>query len=417
MGLSIWQYLYRITRRKPKPVVLPAPLTVVDPVIWIVTETPATVRAFLNIAKRLSLTGPDVQLLITGPETLATEIEGQVGVSLVPMPGERGRDMLQFLEQWKPVICFWDGLPIKPGIVMSAEQAQVPLVMLNFSMDRQTAGQSFLQARLLRQSLRCFRLVFVLSHADGGACIRMGLPEECVLVRGPVAEGLLPLDCDMDELDELAGALSGRDVWLAADVAPDEEAAILEVHTSLRSTNRRLLLVLNPSDSGDRDRIAGDLRDKGWRFALRSQGQPITEQTQIYVADGAEGLGLWYRLAPISYLGGTLSMEAEGTDPRHPGALGSAIVHGPRTAPYRELFEQLHSQAPPAAIQAVSTEGLARSISELLSPDRAAAQAHAAWEYVSRGAELTDHLNALITEAVDLSGSDHARTEILEETP
>ena len=393
---------------------LPALPETRDPVVWIATENPATVRAFLNISKRAGVVGPDIHLLLTGPEHLRTEIDSETGVTLVPMPGERPGDVAGFLDHWKPVICFWDGLPLRPGIVAGAHQAQVPLVMLNFSMDVQISGQDFFQARLRKQALRSFRLVFALSHADGGACIRMGLPEECVLVRGQVLEGLLPLDCDPSDLDELAGTLSGRDVWLAAYVAEDEEAVMLDVHTSLRGTNRRLLLVLNPQKAGSGARLAEKLTAGGWRFALRSEGQPITDQTQIYVADLPDELGLWYHLAPISFLGGTLSTTAPGTDPRHPGALGSAIVHGPRTAPYREIYEQLHNQAPPAATQAVSAEGLAKAVSDLLSPDQAAGQAHSAWEYVSRGAELTDHLNALITEAVELSGTSHARTEILE---
>lgn len=416
MILSFWHFFYRLTRPRAKSAELPAPLPAVDPVIWIVTETPATIRAFLNIAKRLSVTGPDVHLLISGPETLAEEIDGVAGVSLVPLPGERASDVQRFLDHWQPVICFWDGMPVQPGTILAGAEAGLPMVMLNFSMERQSEGQSFLQARLMRKAMHCFRLVFVLSHADGGACIRMGLPEDCVLVRGPVSEGLLPPECDMDELDNMAGSLSGRDTWLAACVAEDEEAILLDVHESLRGTNRRLLLVLNPSNASDGDRVSGRLQQKGLRYAQRSRGQPITDQTQVYIADEADELGLWYRIAPISYLGGTLSLKASGTDPRHAGALGSAIVHGPRTAPYREIYEQLHNQAPPAAMQAVSAEGLAKCISELLSPDRAAAQAHAAWEYVSRGAELTDHLNALITEAIDLSRSDDARTEILEET-
>lgn len=417
MSLSFWLFLYRLTRQRPKAAELPAPSTPVDPVIWVATDNSDTVRAFLNIAKRLSVTGPDIHLLITGPQALAEEFGNQPGVDFAAMLGERASDMGGFLERWKPVICFWDGMPLRPGIVLAGARTNIPMVMLNFSMEGQNRGSSFLQARLRRHALRQFRLVFALTHADGGACIRMGLPEECVLVRGEVSEGLLPLDADLDALDALADILSARDIWLAAQVTQDEEAAMLEVHRNLRGTNRRLLLVLNPRNPEDGDRIADMLKQDGWRYAVRSQGLPVTEHTQIYVADEPGELGLWYRLAPISYLGGTLSTEAAGTDPRHPGALGSAIVHGPRTAPFREVFEQLHNQVPPAATQAVSAEGLAKCISDLLSPDRAAAQAHAAWEYVSRGAELTDHLNALITEAVNLSGSDDARTEILEETP
>ncbi len=70
----------------------------------------------------------------------------------------------------------------------------------------------------------------------------------------------------------------------------------------------------------------------------------------------------------------------------------------------------MHSLTPPAATQVVSPDNLARAVAELLSPDVAAAQANSAWEFVSRGAELTDQLIELILEATELAEAENAGT-------
>ena len=144
------------------------------------------------------------------------------------------------------------------------------------------------------------------------------------------------------------------------------------------------------------------------RAAIRSKADELKGQTQIYLADKPDELGLWYRLAPISYLGGTLVDGERGKDPLEAAALGSAIVHGPRTGIHKDVFSQLHSANPPAATQIVTPDNLARAVAELLSPDVAAAQANSAWELVSRGAELTDRLMELIQEAFEIAEAEDA---------
>src|SRR5210317_1342107 len=105
---------------------------------------------------------------------------------------------------------------------------------------------------------------------------------------------------------------------------------ILSVHEKLRGTNRRLLLVLDPVDRAESETLALGLVGKGWKIALRSKNDPITDQTQIVITDRPNELGLWYRLSPIAYMGGTHTKRDCGQDPRQAAALGSAILHGPR---------------------------------------------------------------------------------------
>jgi 3-deoxy-D-manno-octulosonic-acid transferase len=127
---------------------------------------------------------------------------------------------------------------------------------------------------------------------------------------------------------------------------------------------------------------------EGWAVARRSLEDQPDPEVQVYITDADTELGLWYRLAPITYLAGSLSKKGAVRDPMEPAALGSAIIHGPKAGRYGAAMGRL------AASQATNLVGsssdLAEALGELLAPDRAAKLAQAAWIVASDGAEATD---------------------------
>lgn len=379
-----------------------------DPVIWVAAHDESAIRAFLNLAKKLEHAGYNTRFLITAPANITRSFKPTNRIVFSNFPGERTRECRAFLKAWQPTLGFWVGSPLRPNLLHAAGRLSVPMVLLNATVETGSSDLGFFHSRATARSMRAFHVAFATSYASGGACIRRGIAEKNVHVLGPLPEGSVTLTCDYDELDSLSAALSKREIWFASDVPDDEIDHVLAAHETLRSTNRRLLLALNPAEGSNAETMAIALAAKGWRVGLQSKGDQINGQTQVYLVDQPNQNGLWFRLAPISYLGGTLSANNACRDPLQAAALGSAIVHGPRTSPYKDLFGRMHGMVPPAAAQIVSADNLAKVVSELLSPDVAAEQANSAWELVSRGAELTDLIFALSIEALELAETQNA---------
>ena len=109
-------------------------------------------------------------------------------------------------------------------------------------------------------------------------------------------------------------------------------------------------------------------------------------------------LGLWYRLAPISFVGGSLE-PIGGHNPFEPAALGSVILHGPYVSNFVDIFQRL-SEAKASRLVS-SPDSLAAAVNDLLNPDRAAEMAHAAWEVCSAGAEVTDKALDMLFDHLD----------------
>ena len=82
-----------------------------------------------------------------------------------------------------------------------------------------------------------------------------------------------------------------------------------------------------------------------------------------------------------------------------PAALGSAILYGPQSGPHGVAYGRLGAAR--AARMVASAGDLAQALGDLLSPDRAARQAQAAWAVASEGAEVTHRVMTAIRAIMD----------------
>ena len=131
------------------------------------------------------------------------------------------------------------------------------------------------------------------------------------------------------ELDRLRSALADRPVWLAASTHPGEEAMVAAAHRRVAPRLSR------PADDhrAAASAIAARRWPRSWRAAPRRRGGPPA-QRGIWIADTMGELGLWYRLAPIAFVGRSLVAPGGGQNPLEPARLGCAIAVGP---PYRQF--------------------------------------------------------------------------------
>jgi 3-deoxy-D-manno-octulosonic-acid transferase len=219
-----------------------------------------------------------------------------------------------------------------------------------------------------------------------------------VLALGALGDTALPPSCNPDEHEEMSQTLAGRPVWLAAHVSKAELPDILRAHRRASRLAHRLLLVLVPEDALLYPLFRQQVHEEAMRLCDWAQGDMPDENTQVLLADDPDTLGLWYRIAPLTFVAGSLSAEGGGGhSPFDAAALGSAVLHGPNVSAYRDAYGRL--AAVKAARLVNTADDLYRSVIALSAPDKAAVMAHAAWEIVSESANLTD---AVIDWAVDV---------------
>jgi 3-deoxy-D-manno-octulosonic-acid transferase len=73
---------------------------------------------------------------------------------------------------------------------------------------------------------------------------------------------------------------------------------------------------------------------------LRSRGVVPDVRTNIYVADTIGELGLFYRLAHVVFMGGSI-VEHGGQNPIEAAKLGKPILHGPNVWNFHDIYAAL----------------------------------------------------------------------------
>ncbi len=76
------------------------------------------------------------------------------------------------------------------------------------------------------------------------------------------------------------------------------------------------------------------------RVAQRSKDRLPSPETDIYVADTLGELGLFYRLSPIVFVGGSL-VNHGGQNPIEAIKLGAAVLHGPHVGNFGDIYRAL----------------------------------------------------------------------------
>lgn len=209
--------------------------------------------------------------------------------------------------------------------------------------------------------------------------------------------------CNVPELDALRQALGARPVWFAHDLPENEAGSVLVAHAQALRRAHRLLLIVQPRNPAAGAAIADRATDAGFVRARRSIDEEITETTQVYIADTDDDPGLFLRLAPVSYLGGSLTGGA-GTPPAvTAAALGSALVFGPHAdAAGRATLDRLQALAGGRRISAAADLG--EAIGALLSPDVGAEAALKAWSFATEGSDATVAVARAICDWFALNG-------------
>jgi 3-deoxy-D-manno-octulosonic-acid transferase len=184
---------------------------------------------------------------------------------------------------------------------------------------------------------------------------------------------------DFTKLERLMSVTRGRPIIVAASTHPGEEEILIEAHRTLAGFFPSLLTVIVPRHPGRGEAVARLIEAFGLHASVRSREELPTATTDIYVADTMGELGLFYRLSPVVFVGGSL-IEHGGQNPIEAIKLGASLVHGPHVFNFADVYEALDSAG--GAKTAVTSETLAKQLGQLLADPAARDRVVAAAERV-----------------------------------
>ncbi|KEJ90443.1 3-deoxy-D-manno-octulosonic acid transferase [Sulfitobacter donghicola] len=371
--------------------------------LWIHCPETNTFLAVLDLALRQIASRPGLNVLITSISPPRTEDEFAAtlpsGIFLDIICEDHPASVQAFLDHWSPDCCIWTWGDLRPNLIFAAHDLDIPL----FLIDGEAAGFDGRRDRWLpdvaRSLLPLFQAVMVRNPAAGRRLAQLGLGKDVVEVTSALRAGGHALPCNETDLAELSAACVGRAIWYANGVHQEELHTVLAAHRQALSLSHRLLLVLRPAGNLSPQEALPQIISEDFRVACWDDGQFPDETTQILLSEDPHDIGLFYRIAPVSFLGGSLVAGRRNIDPLEAAALGSAILYGPRVGRFLQSYSRLAAAGAARIINDSAALGMA--VSRLVAPDQAAIMAHAGWEVVSEGAALMDKITDLVQDALD----------------
>lgn len=332
------------------------------PLIWIHGASVGEVLAAAGLIERLRAL--KVQILLTsGTVTSADIVARRFPPDVIHqyLPFDSPRFVSAFLDHWQPGLALFIESDIWPNLVLSSAQRRIPMVVVNGRMSQRSFPRWLKFRGTISTLLDCFDLCLAQSDIDGERFTALGSPN--VATSGNLKLDVQGPPADPKKLERLKAATQRRLIFVAASTHPGEDEIICDAHRRLSKQIPSLLTVIVPRHPNRGGAIARMLADAGMKVALRSQDQLPSAATDIYVADTMGELGLFYRLAPVVFMGGSL-VNHGGQNPIEAIKLGAAIVHGPHVFNFTEIYHSLDQAG--GAVRTVTDEEFVRSLGYLL---------------------------------------------------
>ncbi|RLJ51923.1 3-deoxy-D-manno-octulosonic-acid transferase [Litoreibacter meonggei] len=369
--------------------------------VWFHAASVGESLSVLDLIESLIDERPDLNVLITtGTRSSADLLESRLPDQTIHqfVPLDAREYVRTFLDHWKPDVAVWTESEFWPSLIHETSARGIAMISLNTRMSHDSYKKWLWFRGAASALLGKFNLFLAQDRITAKHLQRLGIPSDRVRINGSLKESSGALPHDEKEREAISAALETRPVWLAASTHPGEDEIAAEAQRIARRTAPRLLLIIAPRHPERGPEIAEMLRKSGWRVALRSEGVQPDAVIDIYIADTLGEMGLWYRIAPLNFLGGSL-VEIGGHNPYEPAALGSAILHGPHIENAKDIYERLDESGGARLVN--DSRSLGDAVIELLEPHRSAAMAHAAWEISSQGAQAAETAFVEINAALD----------------
>jgi 3-deoxy-D-manno-octulosonic-acid transferase len=318
---------------------LPGRARPVGPLAWMHGASVGEALSLIGLVEGMIARGFSV-LVTTGTRTAADLIGARLPVGAVHqyMPLDAPRWVARFLDHWQPNLAVIAESEIWPSMILALDAREIPLILVNGRMSERSFRGWERCPGTAKALLSRIAICLTQTQEDGARFAKLGAPR--VSVAGNLKFDAPVPPADPQQLAYLGSMIARRPVWVAASTHPGEEAMVTYAHAMLKAQFPQLLTIIAPRHPARAPEVVESASALGLRSARRSAGGRPHPSVDVYIADTIGELGLFYRLSPLVFLGGSL-VPRGGQNPIEPVRLETAVLHGPHTGNFGAVYEAL----------------------------------------------------------------------------
>ena len=242
----------------------------------------------------------------------------------------------RFLKFWNPKCAIFIESEIWPNLIYQIKKMGIKLAVINGRMTLKSYNKWLRFKKTSKLIFNNYDLCLTQNKESALFYKQLGINQ--TFYTGNIKFSSDKLEFNEENYNNLKNTIVGRKVFLAASTHPGEEMIISNLTQKIRNTNREFLCVLVTRHQNRSD-LTREIID--CKFATRSKNESINDDTDIYLADTFGELGLFYKLADIVFIGGSLVPHG-GQNPIEAAYFCNNIFHGKYIENFLEVYETLN---------------------------------------------------------------------------
>lgn len=389
-------------------------------VIWMHAASVGESQMMMPIVNRLLDEHPGHHIVFTtGTCTAADLMVQRLPANALHQyaPADYRKAVIKFLNHWKPNLILFAESEIWPNMILESKKRGIPLALLNARMSQKSIASWGKKPKSAQQIFQSFdKIIAADTPTANGLTWLAGKPHQEIECAGNLKDAAPALPFDTTQLKQFKKAVRGRKIWCAASTHEGEEDAIIKAHIDIRKTHKNALLILVPRHPERTAKIETIIAKNGLdhicydgKEDFETNPFKISAKTHIVIINAIGLMGLVYRLAPISFIGGSLRPSLSGHNPLEPARLGSAIIAGQYISSFADAYMALLTYN--GAKRILHENELSQTVTHLLShEDERQKLALAAQNYAQGRDAVLDYVWAELTPLLEKSGIYRART-------
>lgn len=303
------------------------------------------VIAATPLIKAIQAHYPDLPITITTvTPTGSARVKSAFGESVthIYLPYDLPFAIKRFLRFIQPKLFIVIETELWPNLIRQMRLNGIPFVIANARLSPRSAKRYGWIIGAVRNMLNDVSMILAQDQVSADRYLALGFPKDQLINTGNLKFDLEISDALRQQVTQTANELNlqQRPVWIAGSTHEGEEKLILEAHQALLKRYPELLLILVPRHPERFERVESLIKKMAMPYALRSENQPISAETQVLLGNTMGEMMLLYGLAQIAFVGGSL-VKHGGHNPLEPIAFELPVISGIHTFNFPEVFTKL----------------------------------------------------------------------------
>lgn len=333
--------------------------------IWLHGASVGESVSMLPLINKLLEQYPDAHVMVTTGTVTSADVMGKrlperAFHQFVPI--DNPKFVTRFIRHWQPDLALWFESDLWPALLSGIKRKNIPLILVNGRISNKSFKRWQQFDFISKELLGCFTFCLGQTEEDAYRLRVLGAKDSMCLGNLKYA-GINP-PVDENKKNEIQSQIGSRPLWVVSSTHNDEE---LKIGKFLKRVNEQvsdLITIIAPRHPTRGTEIQEQLNGLGLKTALRSKGEKISKDTEVYIADTIGEVGIWYDMAPIVFIGGSLIPHG-GQNFMEPSRFRDAVIVGPHMHNFTDAMNR--AKKADAVIQVNDVQELEETLLQLLS--------------------------------------------------